>query len=765
MTATALQLHSGLFVQGNPQQAVPLHGVKVNGELCGPSARVTVTQRFVNEEDEPVEAVYVFPLPESAAVCGFEAVVGDRVVRGEVEEREKAFDRYDDAVTQGHGAFLLEQERPNVFTVSVGNLRPGETVDVRITYVEMLPREGKGWRWTVPTTVSPRYVPPAAGGFVGQPDGERVNPPQALDVPYGVTLEGFLTDAIRIASVEGVSHPVRVRNEAGGTRVALSQHTAAMDRDFVLIVEPQENPELRAVTAVDDASDHYVQLSVTPRLPEAARQNYELIFLVDCSGSMQGPSIEQARQALQMCLRALDAGDTFDIVRFGSRYQAMWGRLRAADPAGLGAADQYAQNRVVADLGGTEILPPLEDALSRPRDPERPRRILLLTDGQVSNEREIVDLCRAHASDARVFTMGIGAGASEHLVRDVARVSGGLCEMVFPGEDIRPKVMRMFSRMREPVADSVAIDWGPLDVEMAPSNLGPLYNGQEITFFARVRPGTPVPLGLTVRLSGGAWQTEVSVDFQAPEKEGPIPFLWARNRIRDLERDLLAPNGLAGRCVVVDPRYEELVKLGKRYGLLSAATSYVAVDVRKGGPISKRTTRRVPVQLTTGWGEGAANASSVIWMCSSGCMLPVMQALSFGGNRNRRDSMDSRRPDKPVLRAMVITDAFDHDQKWEKSGSGDSQDLYELLLTQNVDGSFPLTDALRKWLGGRRYESLCAAVRRHGDAIVTAVVVALLEKEAAHRYSEWAMAVRKARRFLEQSGVPFDPDSVFSLVF
>ena len=336
-------LMNGLYVgEGEKARQVPLAGVHVRGELAGPCARVAVTQRYVNREKKPVEAIYVFPLPEGAAVCGFEAVVGGRVVRGVVEEREKAFATYDDAVAAGHGAFLLEQERPNIFTASVGNLRPGEAADVRITYVELTPREGDAWRWTVPTSVSPRYIPPKKKGAVGQPDDERVNPPQAFDVPYGLRLEVDLDASIPVRTVESPSHSVRVTRHRGVTRVELSSDTVAMDRDFVLLVEPEQTHGASAAVAIDGDGTRYARVTFRPRFHRDAFKSesgegkgHEVLFLVDCSGSMGGDSIEQARQALQLCVRALDEGDRFDVVRFGSTHQALWGRSRAYGPSSL----------------------------------------------------------------------------------------------------------------------------------------------------------------------------------------------------------------------------------------------------------------------------------------------------------------------------------------------------------------------------------------------------------------------------------------------
>src|SRR5215831_12437699 len=229
-------LHSCLVTSS--QVAIPLQGVRIEACLTSLGSEVTVTQRYTNLETVDVEAVYVFPLEEGAAVCGFTARVGERLIRGRVEEREKAFEVYDDAMAAGHGAFLLDQERPNIFTVSVGNLRPQQSIEIAITYVALLAFEGSAVRLLIPTTVSPRYVP-AGPPEVGQPDGEYVNPPAQETVPYGLTLTVEIRDT-SMTQIESPSHAIRTIPHAPATTVTLASDQVALDRDFVLLMQPDD---------------------------------------------------------------------------------------------------------------------------------------------------------------------------------------------------------------------------------------------------------------------------------------------------------------------------------------------------------------------------------------------------------------------------------------------------------------------------------------------------------------------------------------------
>ncbi|MEE8523527.1 MAG: VIT and VWA domain-containing protein, partial [Thermoanaerobaculia bacterium] len=606
------ELIRGLF--SGDRREIPLEGVKIDARWTGLATQVTVAQRYHNREAVPVEAVYVFPLEEGAAVCGFEARIGDKVVRGRVEERDKAFEIYDDAMADGHGAFLLDQERPNVFTASVGNLRPDETVEIRITYVALARYEGSAMRLTIPTTVSPRYVPPQTGPTVGEPDGERVNPERWFEVPYGLELAVEVDAGTSVRSVDSPSHAVRTTLRDDGARVELSRRQAALDRDFVLLVETAEphRPLARVCREGgpreggpredgnhEEAGTRVCALTFYPDFGDREAGAAEVLFLLDCSGSMIGDSIDQAKRALALSIRALEEDDTFNVVRFGSSFKSLWRNPRPFGERTLEEATRYIE-KAGADLGGTEIMAPLKKLLTLRRDPDRRRQILLLTDGEVANEHEIAELAGEHAENARIFTFGIGAGSSEYLVRELARVTRGAAEFIFPGERIEPKVLRMFGRVRAPVFDDVRIDWGGLEVEQAPASVPPVFAGDSLTVFGRVRGGDAAEI--TLHAGGESWP--LALDLDNAEEDGPIPALWARETIRELERGT-GPAGSAQRRAGAEGRRRlRLIALGRRYGLTSSATSYVAVEERPrdesaGHPAELR---KIPIALTVGWG-------------------------------------------------------------------------------------------------------------------------------------------------------------------
>src|SRR5262245_18422054 len=281
---------AGLFTKHDAP--VPLAGVSIDADVSTFCARVTVTQRYVNRESKPIEAVYVFPLDEGAAVCGFEAIIDGTLVVGEVKEREAAFKMYDEAMEQGHGAYLLDEERPDVFQASVGNLPPGKEVLLKLTYVAELSIESGTIRFAIPTTVSPRYAPAEDRAGVGRPDSEALNPPLAWSVPYGLELTVRVTMAGAMARLESLSHPVSISMTGTVATVTLSQRDAALDCDFVLAVEAAGLDAPRGWIERDEDGTESVAVAFVPTFRNASAPA-EIIFLVDRSGSMGGKSIEE----------------------------------------------------------------------------------------------------------------------------------------------------------------------------------------------------------------------------------------------------------------------------------------------------------------------------------------------------------------------------------------------------------------------------------------------------------------------------------------
>jgi Ca-activated chloride channel family protein len=582
-------------------EQVALRGVQISAHVHATNSRVTVRQRYVNLEDKPIEATYLFPLEDEAAVVGFRVETEGRVLKGVVKEREEAFKTYDDALQEGHGAYLLDQERPNAFTAQVGNLKPGQEAIIEVEYVSTLRVEGGRVRLLIPTVVAPRYVPkgPQAPGMSEE---ERWQAPRAGSVPYGLELSVSVQTAGGLGAVESPSHPIRLSLSHTAAQVSLSSERAALDRDFILLFDAHPSHEAGVAVIVEgdkgdegDGGAALLSCTFTPRLPQdkQVRTPQDITFVIDCSGSMSGDPIEQARRAVGLFLRGLSEGDRFNICCFGSAHQLMWPEPRLFSQETLKEALAYL-SRVDANLGGTEILKPIQSILEEMSKAERSGALLVLTDGQVSNEREVIAQCERHKAHARVFTFGIGSGVGESLVRDMARVSGGAMELIHTGERIEPKVLRAAKMLGQASVTVKEVTIDGRAVELADGRPS-LFYGESVTFYGSLAASplelSALPKTLVVTSEEGRW--EVPLALIPASEQSPVGPLWARAKIRNLER-------------LVNPMLHEefkaqlqVVDLATRYGLMSSQTSFVVVEERAEGERVAGEAARRPVPLMT----------------------------------------------------------------------------------------------------------------------------------------------------------------------
>jgi len=736
----------GLVAEGS---AVPLEGVSVEAWIKEFCARVTVSQRYRNTGAKPIEAVYVFPLDEGAAVSGFEAVIDGVHVLGEVKEREQAFSDYDDALAAGHGAYLLDQERPDVFTASIGNLPPGKEALVRLSYVTELEREGDDIRFVLPTTVSPRYAPAEDRVGVGRTPAEALNPPVAWSVPYGLELVAHLEAGSAIRSVESPTHPISVELDGARGTVRLGGRETALDRDFVLRVALAEPQKPRAWVEVDDAGRRAALLVFTPKF-EVEEAPSEILFVIDRSGSMEGTSIAEARNALQLSLRSLTAGNRFNIVGFGSTYEVLFPESRPYDEKSLAEASAHVQS-LRANLGGTEILAPLKAVLEKEPIAGLPRQLFILTDGQVTNTEAVIQLIRRHSETTRVFTFGVGAGASRHLVRGLARAGGGSAEFISPGERIEVKVMRQLGKALAPALTEVKVDWGGLRARQAPHHLPPVFAGGRVLAYGFLEDATGGEVSLSARGPKCPISFSLKVDPEYAHRGDLIGTLCARTMIRDLEEGMSPLHDRRGSLqerVTKDRVKEEIVQLGVTYGLASRETSFVAVEKRETPVAGEMELKRVPIALTHGWGGLdqvvlRSRVSGVYLGSPRAAAVAFRPAKTLGALGPIKDAVFGASADVPEDLALGMA----------MPAAPPMRPLDRLVALQRADGSWELTKELADILGKKltELESELSGVRDLGEtrrAWATALALVWLKTEASNEIGEWVFLEKKARQWL-----------------
>lgn len=452
----------------NEGDAVLLERMTLTGDLQGYALQLTLTQHYRNDSEHAIEAVYTFPVAAGATLAGLEAVIAGKRLVGQVMPRTEAETRYEKAIDEGDLPVMVERSGRGLYTANLGGIAAGETVQIAITYVQLLDQEDGRIRLSVPTTVGTRYGDPLGDGGLQphQTTHTDIAAEHALEVDLRV---GGLMAA---ATIESPSHAIRQTRGEGGVRITLAER-AWLDRDFVLVLSdlPQQPQAIRCPDpASPDGQQTMVLASFTPNWSSRSSRAVDLKLLVDCSGSMAGDSIEQARQALSAIAAELGAGDRVSCSRFGSEVEHLIGALHPATDEVLRARLNRAIRHLEADMGGTQMAEAIAQVvgLSQDRVESSPVDILLITDGSIWNVEGVIRTC-LH-SGHRVHAIGVGSSPAESLLQAICQGTGGHSEMVTPGEDLAPAVMRVFKRVRAGQAISVEMDWGvePLWQSAAP---------------------------------------------------------------------------------------------------------------------------------------------------------------------------------------------------------------------------------------------------------------------------------------------------------
>lgn len=458
---------------GSRGERVALADVSVAAVLRDLLAEVSVSQTYRNDEKVNIEAVYTFPLPLDAVLLDMQVKIGERTLNGVVVEKKAAEAQYEETVAAGDAAVMLEEAEPGLYTMNVGNLLPGETASVTLRYALLYRWAGERLRILLPTTIAPRY-----GASPLQP---HQAPEHALTVENRFSLALEIYGSLRDAQFECPSHQVVLTRSEDHTTLAFARDRAVMDRDFVLNVRAPNATRSFALCGADGEGAAAIA-SFQPFFPGLRQPRpLNLAIVIDCSGSMQGDSIQQARQALEGILDALTAGDRVGIIAFGNSTKAFAHELLPCTPANLGRARKFAK-ALHADMGGTEIGAALQAAFGMLGDVPC-GDVFLVTDGEVSAWQEVV--AAAKSAGDRIFTVGVGSAVTEAFVRGLAVATGGHCELVAPAEGMADKLVRHFGRMRAPRATRTTVRWPAGAIEFAPADIGAVFEGDTVTTCAR----------------------------------------------------------------------------------------------------------------------------------------------------------------------------------------------------------------------------------------------------------------------------------------
>ena len=576
---------SGLLDKKTGKSACPLQRVQVQAKLDRTLAEVKVTQYYAHHGAGSMEALYTFPLPSDAQVTGFQATIGDKQVSGEFREKEEASRVYEQAVNRGDTALLLEQHRPNIFQFSLGRLEAGEQAEIAITYIQALTLVDEELRWFVPTVVAPRYKP--SEGYIVPPIGKA---------HYTLQVEVNIAAGVGVRKVSSPSHPIEMSLEREGWKVTLAREEEGLDRDFVLTAYVEEPTESGMVVTSEQLIDgsNYAQVTIVPHWEDGPTLvgAVDYTFLIDVSGSMAGDKIEQAKRALSIALRNMAEGSRFQMIAFESRYHTFASTPLPFNQENLEKADRWIKR--LEPMGGTEILDPLRHVLERRGQTNREHIVMLFTDGEVGNEEEIFRLVHKHQQGMRLFSFGIDSAVNEYFIQGLAKHGNGLPEFVLPRERIEEKVMRQFSRIHQHVLEHpVLIDEYGDRVNVIPPLPEKMFSGDMYTAWIR---GMAISRVTLVGMVNGR-QLEQDIPQEGRGSYRLLSLGWAKAKLVELEAKLESCDAREEALV-----RKQLVDISLGYGVLSSATSLVAVYRRYGkGSKGDLETVVVPVSMPAGW--------------------------------------------------------------------------------------------------------------------------------------------------------------------
>ena len=612
---------------------------KVHFNVNGMVLNVSLKQSFKNESSEWVEGVYVFPLPEKAAIHRMQIKIGERIIEGGVKEKQAAKRIYQTAKKAGQKASLVEQQRPNMFTTHIANIAPQETVEVHIEYVEGVTYQNGVFGFRFPMTITPRYIPGIPqhrvlenSSVISPDNGEKngvssipalaqsivsenglgwaFNTDQVVDASHitppltppfskgGISEEGTTLDhmkpvsnsieitadinmAMPLSHLDSAYHSIVLSRKAHRYSLRLQRGEVSMDQDFVLSWQPKAEREPVAAAFTEQIGDHDYALMMV--LPESAGAGKilpkEVIYIIDTSGSMGGVSIEQAKKSLQIALSHLRRNDRFNIIAFSSDYTPLYPQAMLANSVNLQQAEQFIRN-IRAD-GGTEMLPALHFSLRGKADESLVRQVIFITDGAVGNEQALFTEIHNNLGASRLFTVGIGSAPNSYYMRKAAEFGRGTFTYIGDIYETNKKMAELFKQLDSPVMTNISIDWpGEESVEFFPEKIPDLYRGQPLVVAADLTHLTEHQKaeGFVVvkgQVAGKPWQRQIRLTL-ANDKSG-VAKMWAREKIGSLLDEKVA--GRDENAVKAD-----VLTVALKHQLMSPYTSFVAVDKTPSRP-------------------------------------------------------------------------------------------------------------------------------------------------------------------------------------
>ncbi len=586
---------------------LPLKATSALVNISGVIADITVTQVYKNEGMKPIEAIYIFPASTRAAVYGMKMTVGKRVIEAKIKKRDEARREYEQARDQGKSASLLEEQRPNVFQMNVANIMPGDEIKVELKYTELLIPTDKVYEFAYPAVVGPRYSNTKEAG--ASPSDKWVKSPylhEGEKPTYSFDIVVNIAAGMPIKELASTSHKVNATyTSPSSARVVFDKSDKSSgNRDYILRYRLAGNKIESGLMLFQGEKENFFLLMMQPpkKATNAQIPGREYIFIVDVSGSMNGFPLEISKNLLKTLIGNLRPSDTFNVLLFSGGSTLMSEKSLPATSENINKAINVIDHQQGG--GGTELLPALKRALSLKRTDGFSRSVIIATDGYVSVEEEAFDLIRNHLNDANMFAFGIGSSVNRHLIEGMAHVGMGEPFVITKPDEAPAQAERFRKMIQSPVLTNVKVTFNGLatyDVE--PASIPDVLAERPVIVFGKWRGKPQGKINLTGISGEGAYTDSIDVSAVQPLKSNAaLKYLWARHRITLLSD--------YNKLRSDDKRIKEVTELGLTYNLLTAHTSFIAIDNQIRNRDGQPETVNQPLPLPQGVSDYAVGASN-----------------------------------------------------------------------------------------------------------------------------------------------------------
>ena len=606
----------------------PILNTQVDIKVTGVIARTKVTQTFKNASQDWVNGLYVFPLPENAAVDHLLMTVGERKIEGQIREKSVAKKIYQQAKAAGKKASLVAQLRSNMFSNNIANIGPGETVAVSIEYQQRLNFDKQQYSLRFPMTITPRYYPK------GSPDKSQIhaNVSESNHQPGNkIDLQLSLHAGFDVQDIHSEFHPITTKRLSDGSHhIQLSKGELA-NQDFVLNWRPELGaaPQSAHFTQQVNGDEYGLVMLLPPNNPEHLSQSQlrQVIFVLDTSGSMEGDSIKQAKAALLLAINQLQASDTFNVIEFNSYAQNLWKSPKLANSKNKQDAEYFVSN--LSANGGTKMKSAFNLAFSQSQTNTQTgadngvnentntplQQIVFITDGSVGNEESLMELISHKLGKSRLFTVGIGSAPNSYFMREAAKMGRGTFTYIGSVDQVQEKILALLTKLQHPAITDIAlqINSNPLhsnrQLEFYPNIISDLYLGEPLVLSYRLANSEIdsstshdylSKVNISARYQDQPWKNNLQLSGQT--RQSGLNVLWAREKISQLSRDKRRANMRSNRSASEQDEYKsQITQTALAHHLVSQYTSLVAVDVTPTRPVDiQAQDKKVPNQLPKG---------------------------------------------------------------------------------------------------------------------------------------------------------------------